>query len=86
MLNLFDTGNLVHLKTVPLMEELEAVVCCTPRFSKKFLGGSNASNKLKRKIGAGIIEFVLIAAGERGILQICRVGYEVRCLLSSLFQ
>lgn len=68
----------MHLKTVPLMEELEAVVSLSMESSKPFLGTPESGrNNLKRKAGLNTVKYVIITAGARGLLRICRVDYEV---------
>jgi hypothetical protein len=84
VLNLYDATKLMHLKTVPLMEELEAVVSLSVESSKALLGTSAQGHSiLKRKAGASSIKYAIITAGERGLLRVCRVEYEV-CICSSV--
>ena len=75
---MFDARNFVLLKTIPLMEELESVVSLSTSSSEKILGSTgHTQSTRKRRAGANTIEYAIIAAGERGVLRVCRIQYEV---------
>lgn len=67
MVNFHELREYKHIKTVPVMEELEGVVLLNQAHSAEILGSLGSAGK----IGAGT--HVLITAGEQGVLKFFRV-------------
>jgi hypothetical protein len=89
ILNFYDLSTHKHLKTVPIMEELEGVVTLSKARSDDLLGvaaASSGSAVSKRKKGSSSSSsssvasaaraFVLVCAGEKGVVKFFSVAYK----------
>jgi U3 small nucleolar RNA-associated protein 13 len=72
-----------HLKTVPIMDELESVVLLSSVHSAALLGSSPAAGSAKagavskkRAREGGVKELVLLTGGMRGSLRVLKISYE----------
>lgn len=81
VLNFYSlAGKPEHLKTVPVMDELEGVLLLTAQHSAAILGAAVASGK-KRSRETGYIERILVTGGLKGVVRMYKVSFEVRdCL------
>jgi hypothetical protein len=72
-LNFFELRTFKHIKTVPLMDELEGVIVLNAKHSAALL---NQPKSAAKKTGTS--EHVLVTAGGKGVLRILRVSMTVR--------
>jgi len=80
-------GKPSHLKTVPVMDELEGVVLLSAAHSAALLGASAgagaAGKKRSRESDSG--ERVLVTGGLKGVLRLFKVTFEVRFIKSDCY-
>lgn len=71
-----------HLKTVPVMDELESVVLLSPAHSAAILGAVKPVAGKKRSRESDSVDHVLVTGGIKGILRVFKVTCEVASLHS----
>lgn len=83
-MNFYDLNELKHLKTVPVMDELEGVVVLHPRHSRGVLAANrevanHATDNKKRGRADAIANdpFVVITGGLKGAVRVFKIMIEV---------
>lgn len=76
MLNFYELRSFKHLKTVPLMDELEGVIVLTAKHTHAILGRTAGKSKK-----SGYTESIVISAGSKGVLRILRISMTVRMMV-----
>jgi len=67
VVNFYDLRNYAHIKTVPVMEELEGVILLNEAHSALLLGSAASKSK-------GVRQHVLVTAGAAGVLKFFKVS------------
>lgn len=83
VLNFYSiNGKPAHLKTVPVMDELEGVQLLNAAHSAVLLGAASKTSAKgkKRSRDAELVQRVLVTGGLKGVLRLFTVSYEVRCI------
>lgn len=78
MLNFYELISYKHIKTVPIMEELEGVVTLSREHSKELLGEAAPLKKVGGMSSGASGPFVLLCAGEKGIVRLFNVSCKNR--------
>lgn len=83
MLNFYDiNGKQEHIKTIPVMDELESVVILSKEHSSLLLGIAAVSNTGavvgKKRARAADEAQVLLTGGLKGLIRAFRLTYDVR--------
>jgi len=73
VLNFYELRKHSHLRTVPIMEELEGVVFLNRKHSQQLLAHTDLDLSQQKSA------HVVVAAGEAGTLKLFVVGMKVRC-------
>jgi hypothetical protein len=73
VMNFYELRKHSHLRTVPIMEELEGVVFLNRKHSQQLLAHTDLDLSQQKSA------HVVVAAGEAGTLKLFVVGMKVRC-------
>lgn len=86
-MNFYDLNEQKHLKTVPVMDELEGVVILDYKHSRELLSAEEYSSRgvvqhpEKKKRGRSDVSaddsFVVITGGLKGVIRIFKISIEV---------
>ena len=78
VLNFYELREMVHVRTVPLMEELEAVVLLNSDHSNCLLLNHKGQSREGSAVSGDWTRHVVISAGECGLLHVAVVSIRVR--------
>ena len=80
-MNFFELRTFKHIKTVPLMDELEGILVLNDAHSKVIRNLKNSGKNVRTTLS----DHILITAGNKGIIRILRVTMNVRNIYALTF-
>ena len=72
-MNFYELKEFAHIRTVPVMEELEGVLLLNQAHSMQLLSNSGASSNKNNKSNSKLNVHVLVTAGAAGVLKFFKV-------------
>ena len=80
-MNFFELRTFKHIKTVPLMDELEGILVLNDAHSKVIRNLKNSAKNVRTTLS----DHIVITAGNKGIIRILRVTMNVRNIYALTF-
>eukprot|EP01041_Mallomonas_annulata_P003782 gene3782-7509_t len=74
VINFYELRHNVHIKTIPIMEELEGVILLNKEHSESILKAENLYEYDMKSKNAMELTYVVVTAGENGVLHIYKIS------------